>query len=195
MAFYAEFQDDSQFDAYFPEYDVWGLCRFRTLVAQRMTGDRIVRIGKRWGDTPARQLLPDWHLDKLAALDSRSFIVSGIENTHHWNYVSEKLFDAFAVMAIPLYYAAPFHSVYRFASSESFINLYGLAVEQAVSKILLFKPDNIFLDVYRETQHKLYEIFSEPRNLVDERHRVVSEVLYEFEALMDDEHRQVAFTC
>ena len=73
VAFYAEFQDDAQFDAYFPEYDVWGLCRYRTLVAQGMNGDGVVRVGKRWGDTTVRQLLPDWHLDKLAALDHRAF--------------------------------------------------------------------------------------------------------------------------
>jgi hypothetical protein len=195
IAFYAEFQDDSQFDAFFPEFDVWGLCRYRTLVAHEMRGSGIVRVGKRWGDTPARQLLPDWHLDKLAALDRQSFIISGIENTHHWNYVSEKLFDAFAAMAIPLYYAAPFHGVYRFASPESFINLYGLSVDQAVSKILSFKPDANFLDAYLDTQQKLCKVFSEPRNLVQERHRVVSEILSEFVALRDDNRNPVAVPC
>jgi hypothetical protein len=183
VTFYAEFQDNAEFDAYFPEYDVWGLCRYRTLVAQGIKRDGVVRIGKRWGDTPARQLLPDWHLDKLAALNRRSFIVSGIENTHQWNYVSEKIFDAYAAVAIPLYFSAPFHGVIRFVSPESFINLYGLSIEQAVSKILSFIPDANFFDAYLDAQQNLFSVFSQPRNLIEERQRVVSEVLSEFEAL------------
>ena len=81
LVFYAEFQDDTQFDAYFPEHDVWGLCRYRTVIAQGVNGDDVIRVGKRWGDTLVRQLLPDWHLDKLAGLDKRSFMVSGMR-TH-----------------------------------------------------------------------------------------------------------------
>ena len=183
MAFYAEYYDSSQFDAYFPELDIWGLCRFRTLIARDIKDKEIVRVGKKWGDIPARQLLPDWHLDKLASLDRQSFIVSGIENTHYWNYVSEKVFDAFAVLAIPLYFSATFHGVYRFASPEAFINLYGLSVEQAVEKISSFKPDASFIDAYLDTQKKLYNVFSEPKNLLEERHRVVTEVISELEAL------------
>lgn len=183
ISFYAEFQDDRQFDAYFPEYDVWGLCRYRTLVAREIKSDGVVRVGKRWGNTKARQLLPDWHLDKLAGLDRQSFMVSGIENTHQWNYVSEKVFDAYAVLGIPLYYANPYHGVFRFASEESFLNLYGLTVEQAVDRICSYKVTREFIDAYRAAQSILAKIFSQPMFLVNERMRVVSEVVSEIEAI------------
>jgi hypothetical protein len=182
-AFYAERQIDAQFDVYSALHDVWGLCRYRTLVAQGMTGDGIARIGKRWGNTTVRQLLPDWHLDKLAALDRRSCLVSAIENTHQWNYVSEKIFDAYAVLGVPLYFAGPLHAVRRLAPAESFINVYGLTVDQALHKISLFNADREFVAVYREAQAALAEIFLQPKVLAQERGRVASEVLSELEAL------------
>ena len=183
IAFFAEFKDDAHFDAYFPEYDAWGLSRYRTLIAKEMKNDKVLRVGKGWGDTKARQLLPDWHLDKLAGLDRQSYMVSGIENTHQWNYVSEKIFDAFAVMAIPLYFANSYHGVFRFASEESFLNLYGLTVDQAVNRICSFKLTKEFMDAYRAVQSTLAEIFSQPMLLVNERMRVVSEVVSELEAI------------
>jgi len=183
LAFYAEFEDHTQFDVYFPEYDVRGLCRYRTLIAQGINRDGVIRIGKRWGDTVVRQLLPDWHLDKLAALDKRSFMVSGIENTHQWNYVSEKLFDAFATLAVPLYFAGSFHAATRLVPPESFLNLYVLSVEDAIAKIRSFIPDHEFIDSYCAAQSTLADTFSRPEYLVQERLRVVSEVISELEAL------------
>jgi hypothetical protein len=109
--------------------------------------------------------------------------VSGIENTHQWNYVSEKIFDAFATMAIPLYFAGSFHAVNRLVSPESFLNLYGLSVDQAVEQICSFRPDNEFIDAYRASQTMLAKTFSQPKALVQERRRIVSEVISEIEAL------------
>ena len=161
VAFYAEYRDEDRFDVDFPEHDVRGLCRYRTMVAKTAKGDGILRVGKGWGSKIVRQLLPDWHLDKLAALDRHSFIVSGIDNTHQWNYISEKIFDAFAVLAVPLYFGSRTHGVMRIVPAESFINVYGLTVEQAVEKIRSFKPDKNFIDQYCEAQSMLAETFSQ----------------------------------
>jgi hypothetical protein len=183
IAFYAEFRDQPQFDAYFPEYDVWGLCRYRTRIAQGINIDGVVRIGKYWGDTVVRQLLPDWHLDKLAGLDKRSFMVSGIENTHQWNYVSEKIIDAFATLSVPLYFAGSYHSASCIVPQESFLNLYGLSVDDAIEKIHSFRPDKEFIDTYCAAQSMLVDTFSQPEFLVQERLRVVSEVISELSAI------------
>lgn len=183
LAFYAEYRDESRFDVEFAEHDVRGLSRYRTMVAKALKGDGIIRVGKGWDKAIVRQLLPDWHLDKLAALDCRSFIVSGIDNTHQWNYISEKAFDAFAVLAVPLYFASRRHEIMRLVPAESFINIYGLKVDQAVGKIQSFRPDKSFIDQYGAAQRMLADTFSRPMSLVQERVRVVSEIIAEFDAL------------
>jgi len=183
VAFYAEYRDELFFDARFPEHDMRGLSRYRTLVAKAMTGDGIKRVGKGWGSKTVRQLLPDWHLDKLAALDRNSFIVSGIDNTHQGNYISEKIFDAFAVLAVPLYFGSRTHGVMRLVPEESFINIHDLPVDLAVEKIRSFRPDKGFLDQYRAAQIMLAENFSQAMYLVNERTRVVNEIIAEFDAI------------
>ncbi len=183
VAFYAECREEVRFDAHFPEHDVRGLSRYRTLVAKAMKGDGVIRVGKEWGSKTVRQLLPDWHLDKLAALDRNCFIVSGIDNTHQRNYISEKIFDAFAVLAVPLYFGSPSHDVMRIVPEESFINIHELSVDQAVEKIRSFRPDKGFIDEYCVAQSMLSELFSQPMFLVKERTRIVTEIISEFDAL------------
>lgn len=183
VAFYAECRDEARFDAQFAEHDVRGLSRYRTLVAKAMKNDGVIRVGKGWDNGIVRQLLPDWHLDKLAALDRKCYIVSGIDNTHQWNYISEKIFDAFAVLAVPLYFGSQTHGVMRLVPTNSFINIHGLQVDQAVKKISSFRPDKSFLDQYRNAQTMLSDTFSQPMSLVKERTRIVYEIISEFDAL------------
>jgi hypothetical protein len=183
LVFYAEYRNEKYFDAHFPMHDVQGLCRYRTLIAEDIKGEGVIRVGKGWEKGTVRQLLPDWHLDKLATLDQKSFIVSGIENTHQWNYVSEKIFDAFAVVGVPLYYGNPRHGVMQIVPESSFVNIYDLTINQAVDKIQSFRPDKNFLDQYRAAQSILSEYFSQPISLVKERTRVVQEIISEFDAL------------
>lgn len=181
-AFYAEFRSEKQYDVYFPRQDVWGLSRYRTLIAQGVKGDGVVRVGHGWGPPCWREYLPDWHLDKLVSLDQRAFLVSAIENTHLWNYVAEKLFDAFAVLAIPFYFASPMHAATRLVPPGAFLNLYGLQAGQAIQKISEFRPDHHFADTYLDTQERLARMFSQPADLAEERQRVVAEVVAELRA-------------
>jgi len=179
--FLAEFRSGTESDPLNPHDDIRGLSSFRTRLAQELQGDRIIRAGNGWGSPISRQSLPDWHLDKLAALDRRAMLVSAIENTHQANYISEKLFDAFAVRGIPLYFASPLHWVARLVPSGSFLNLFGLTATEAAQAIGAFTPDACFVDVYKEAQDHLAETFSNPRHLIDERWRVVDEVVSELD--------------
>lgn len=182
-AFYAERREEPIHDFQFPEFDVMGLSRYRTVVAKGVQGDGVVRVGHGWGSTIHRHKMPGWHLDKLAALDRQAFMISGIENTHQWNYVTEKIFDAFAVLGVPLYFAGPTHSVMRLVPPGSFINLYGLSANEAIEKICTFEPDRVFAECYLETQARLAELFSNPMHLVQERKRVVAEVVSDIETM------------
>ena len=65
----------------------------------------VIREGKGWHSDQPRQSLPDWHLDKLVQLDRQSLFVSALENTLVDHYLTEKIFDAYAVLSVPLYAA------------------------------------------------------------------------------------------
>jgi hypothetical protein len=106
------------------EGDVWRLSWYRTRFAERCRKGRVLRAGLGWDEAPPRQSLPDWHADKLARLDRRCRYVGAFENTHQSDYVSEKLFDAFALGAVPLYFAAPDHAVLRLAGQGGWLNFY-----------------------------------------------------------------------
>lgn len=108
----------------FAEQDVWGLSWYRTRFTQLCDRGRVLRLGKGWVAGPPRQALPDWHSDKLDQLDLRCRYLGAFENTHQSDYVSEKIFDAFALGAVPLYFAAPSHAVQRLAGSGGWLNFY-----------------------------------------------------------------------
>lgn len=177
-AFYAEHRLEERFNLFLPELGVRGLCAWRTRIAEAVRRGPIVRVGQGWKtDAARRQSLPDWHLDKLSALDRRALIVSGLENTHHSEYVTEKVFDAFAVLSVPLYYAAPSHRIHEICSSGGFLNLYGHSEEAAAAFVDEFEPDADFAEAYLDTQKALASLFSDPETLNRERDRVVSAVL------------------
>lgn len=179
-AFYAARRVGENYNVSFRGGSIEGLNRYRSLVAEGLTAEGVLREGQGWGIEQPRQALPDWHLDKLAALDRRAFVVSGLENTHLPSYVSEKLFDAFAVQAIPLYYAKPGHGALRLVDEGSFINLAGLTVEEALQEIDTFAFDKTFVDKYRSSQDRLAKLFRSPNIYLNERKRVVHETVKAF---------------
>lgn len=179
-AFYAEKRIDRSFDVLYENNTVVGLNSYRSQIAASLLLEGATCVGQGWGAAPRRQALPDWHLDKLAALDGQAFIVSGIENTHINSYVSEKIFDAFAAQSVPLYFARPEHGIYRIINEGSFINLMGLSVEEALNHIRNFSVNSELLENYLMAQNKLYKLFSSPDNYLNERNRVVSETVNVF---------------
>ncbi len=121
-AFLAERRDADRHAPAFPDHDVWGLSPLRSRITRHCKGD-VLRIGKGWEGGAPRTELPDWHADKLALLDLNCRYVSALENTHQSNYVTEKVFDAFAVGAVPLYIATPGHDVHRYVGAGSWVNM------------------------------------------------------------------------
>lgn len=122
-AFVAERRDAGRHEPDYPERKVWGLSVLRSRITRHCKGDHVLRLGKGWDDAPHRIELPDWHSDKLDRLDLKCRYVSAIENTHQANYVTEKIFDAFAVGGVPLYFAHGTHHVERYVGKDSWINL------------------------------------------------------------------------
>lgn len=169
MAFIAENRTDDFYDVSFPEHGVYGLCKFRSLLANEFNSNDCLIEGQGWGITPPRQSLADWHLDKITRLDRNCRIVSALENTHQQNYVSEKIFDAFACGAIPLYFANDKHRIFNIASKNSFINLFGHSIAEAKKAISAFEPTNTFINDYLDTQSAMADSFSAAKTLQQER--------------------------
>lgn len=173
-AFYAEIRENERYGIEIHKDDVYGLCLLRTSVAKNCKKGNIVRVGSGWPKAvKKRQALPDWHLDKLNALDEKTLIVSGLENTHQKHYITEKIFDAFAVNAIPVYFASPNHRIHELFPEGGFINIFGMTGEEAAQYIDNFVPDEDFAKQYLKSQKRMANLFSQPDLLVAERERLI----------------------
>ena len=176
-AFYAEKREDPRYDFRREEGDVYGLSVFRTRLASSVRREPCIRAGKGWDTDGPRQAICDWHLDKLARLDRQCLLVSAIENTHVKSYITEKLFDAYAVLGVPLYFASADHDVTRLVEAGSFLNLFPMEGAQAARRVDEFEPDRAFAEAYVRTQKRLGGLFGDHRLLEQERQRVASGVL------------------
>lgn len=173
-AFIAERRDEEKFNLSFPELDMHSDCVLRSRLAEASLNRGGFVEGKGWSEASViRQELDDWHLDKLTKLDMKARVVSALENTHHVDYITEKLFDTYAVGGVPIYSANPeTHSVWRLVGRDSLINLYGLDFEHCRDKVFGFSPDKAFAEKYASTQVELAELFSKPWLLWQERKRL-----------------------
>lgn len=167
--------------------NVQGLAYLRTQLASHYFDKGQMVVGKGWKNSNDRQQLPDWHLDKICQLDTSSRIVSAVENTHVNNYVTEKVFDSFAVVAIPIYCASNEHMVNTIVEKNSYINIYDKTVEESIREIESFKINDCFLSNYIESQKNLYKIFSNTDNLHRTRSNTASKVIYEVHNIMNND--------
>jgi len=169
-AFFAEKRELSKkYSVSWPDINTWGLSVYRTDVAKGMPNKETMRVGAGWSSAVTRQQLPDWHLDKLTTLRGRSMIVSALENTNQRNYISEKIFDAYAVGGIPLYWAAPGHRVDEIVPPESYLNLFDLDPEAAVKKVISVVPDLAKAEAHLAAQASLAQRFQYYDDLLYER--------------------------
>ena len=182
-AFYLEKRAGSNYAVDYPQYGVLGLTNLRSRVAEECNITGSLNVGQGWRASPKRQLLPDWHLDKLSSLDLNSRLVSAIENTCQASYITEKIFDAYAVLGIPVYYAPETHRMNQLVNSKSFINLNALEAQHACDKLKSFTPDVEFVDCYQNTIATLNRLFSSPEQYLVERVRLVTGLVSEFEQL------------
>ncbi|SMY09241.1 hypothetical protein [Flavimaricola marinus] len=174
LTFMAERRPEAFHDMVLPSGDIVGLCAWRTRLAESCTEGRVQRLGASWGHGPSRFDLIDWHGDKIAQIDGqRTRILSGLENTHQPTYLSEKLFDAFACGARPLYYASPGHRVHDLGiPAGAWLNLWGHSVEAAVTAVYSARWDDAFHADYAAAQTRLAALFTDADCIAAERARL-----------------------
>jgi hypothetical protein len=159
------------------------LCIYRSLFAEQLFAHATIQGVGHGSSSSPRQALPDWHLDKLAKAYMQHNLVISIENTCHKYYVTEKIFDAYAVGAIPIYYAPPEHSVRTSLGLASFFDVSSMEPNDAALSLIDFKSrinDNVDL-FFRDLQHIVQSVL-DPVNYWDEirsrSDRLVSLVLH-----------------
>lgn len=169
-AFFAENRDEvKKYSPEYPDIETFGLSVYRTDVAKAMPDKGTLRVGQGWGAKITRQELPDWHLDKLLTLQGKSYIISAVENTNQRNYISEKVFDAYACQGLPLIWASKSHRLHEMLPEASRINLFGMKPADAAKKITGFEPTAATLEAYVAAQAELYERFRRFDDFIDER--------------------------
>lgn len=178
-AFFLENRKGDAFSVSFPERNVYALSEYRTEVAESASGTGVLRVGKGWGTDNRRQDLPDWHLDKLAQLYGRTRVLAAFENVHQRQYVTEKVFDAFAIGAIPTYYAQSKHKVLTLLPPDVLINTYGQSAECAANRITSIEINLDLAEAWLATAEKLIRLFSDHDEMRRERKRIADLVIEE----------------
>ncbi|WP_150297387.1 glycosyltransferase family 10 domain-containing protein [Salipiger aestuarii] len=182
ITFMFERRPEGYHDVDWPEEDLAGLCAWRTRLAEALPEPLSERLGRSWQGGQSRFDLDDWHADKLARLDGRSRMIGAFENTHQPDYVTEKLFDAFACGALPLYAASPWHRVHELGlPQDSWLNLHDLAPIMAAARILQARPDP---EAYAEAQARLAALMGDAALWAEERAALGARVLAALEEVL-----------
>ncbi len=158
------------------------LCNQRTQIAEACT--QAVHIGQGWAEQPPRQSLPDWHLDKLLRLDQGFGFVGAMENTLLPNYVTEKIFDAYAVGAIPLYLADAAHRVHEIAAAGTWVNLLDTPPEKVPDLLATIPIRDEFTQAYAAQQAALADLFAAPDVMTAELNRLCTALSTELTAVL-----------
>ncbi|CUS47093.1 Glycosyltransferase family 10 (fucosyltransferase) C-term [Idiomarinaceae bacterium HL-53] len=186
FAYVAEKRVSDKFAVEFPELAVFALCQLRTRLAQLARNRGQLVEGNGWGHNRKRQDLDDWHLDKYQLLKGQSKFVSALENTDQKFYVTEKLFDAYAVGGIPLYSIAPRRTdILKLVPPESLINTFGRSAPDIDDYIRNNVSTKSFSESYATAQEKLNSIFSRLEELEFTRNRFAARFLREITKVMN----------
>jgi hypothetical protein len=183
-AFYLERRTGDAYERHRSGAHSFGLSVFRTRLAETVQRGHVTRVGKGWNQATRRQALPDWHLDKLAALQGRTHLCSAIENVHHRDYITEKIFDAYAVGAVPIYCAGPDHRIGELVPGRPFVEVGAQDLAADVRTVEGFVPDADFCERYEAAQQRLYELVSDWGTVAAERARVGGEVVRALDELL-----------
>ncbi len=183
-AFFAEKRSDEKYHMDKPEGRIVKLSTYRTELAERMQKHGALCMGKGWNGNAPRQDLPDWHLDKLAWLHERCALMGAMENMHHELYISEKIFDAFACGAMPIYFAGSGHRVFDLVPEAAMVNTYGMNAATAVARLKEFTPDLAMADAWLETARNLAGRFGNLALVERERIRIADAVVEEVRCLV-----------
>lgn len=186
LTFMFERRPEPFHNLFWPEGGIIGLCAWRTELAEACTSGAVERLGASWQGGARRLDLDNWYLDKMARLDGRSRILAAFENTHQPDYITEKIFDAFACGSLPLYFAGPEHRVHDFGlPGLAWVNLHGSSVPEAAERIagITFTP--ALFEAYAVAQRRLERLFCDPGTWVTERDRLRRAVRSELTAILD----------
>ena len=160
-----------------PEANLRGLCAWRTDLAEACRGEGVERLGQSWQGGISRFELENWYLDKMTRMDGRARIMGAIENTHQPDYITEKIFDAFACGSMPLYVAGPGHRLHGFGlPGGSWLNLDGLAPEAAADRVAGMRWSRETFQAFAEAQQVLAARFCDTALWVAERERLAREL-------------------
>lgn len=188
-SFMAVRRDESYHNVRHNRGDIIGLCAWRSELALACKSGVIERLGqswdRSWNQGRGRFDLRDWHLDKLTKQDQRSQLFSALENTHQPNYLSEKLFDAFALGSRPFYFASSGHRAHDLGlPAEAWINLYDLPVAEAAQRLEAAPFDTAFFTAYVEAQQQLECLFTDTNIFMAERERLQTAVVRALTAIV-----------
>jgi hypothetical protein len=156
---------------------ILGLSKLRTIVAENVSSKKLC-IGKGWANRPPRQQEFDWHLSKLSEFDDATLIMSSIENTVNSNYITEKIFDAYATLSFPLYYADKNHGIHKIIKNNSPIYFSTDNLQYIVNSVELFSSNwQTKIDAYMEDMNGLHKLFSNFEKYKFEREAIVDRIL------------------
>jgi hypothetical protein len=176
-AYYLEKRVGPAFEKRESHTRMYGLSAYRTRLAESVCVGHIARVGKGWGQAHRRQDLVDWHLDKLASIAGVTHLCSAIENVHHADYISEKIFDAYAAGAVPVYFAEPGHRIDELIPEASYINVAGSEPDAAALMVDRFAPGSAFFERHAVTQNRLHRALCDWDVIASERSRIAAEVV------------------
>ncbi|MBW7056847.1 hypothetical protein KY389_09085 [Paracoccus bogoriensis] len=189
LCFLFERRPEPHHNASWPEAGLFGLCAWRTALAEACTTGRVERLGASWQGGTRRQALTNWYADKMARLDGRARIMGAIENTHQPDYLTEKLFDALANLSLPLYWAQPGHRLSEFGLPEgSWVNLVGMDPAEAaqhVADLILTPFSDERIEALREAQAILAARLGRPEPWLAERARLAHALPRALEAVLE----------
>lgn len=187
LAFMFERRPEPYHAVCWAEGGIIGLCSWRTELAEACPDAGVLRLGQSWqGGRTRFELATDWHLDKMVRLDGRTRLMGALENTHQPDYITEKLFDAFACGAVPLYYASPDHRIHDLGlPPESWINLYGLSPQAAAERLATLSACPVSPEAWHAAQAVLAQRFGDSGLWVEERERFGAAVLDRLRAILD----------
>lgn len=184
LVFMAERREERFHDIDIPEGGILGLCAWRTRLA--LACENAERLGASWQGGETRFVLEDWHLDKMTKLDGYARLISALENTRQPLYISEKIFDAFACGAVPLYMGGPGHGIHRLGlPGASWIDLWGENEATSKARLMSVLRNGADWPAYAAAQQHLAELFCNTETAARERIRIAQALHSELARAVD----------
>ncbi|AFU97747.1 hypothetical protein [Simiduia agarivorans] len=162
----AEKRLDDKYNKSFPELNCFAQSVYRSKLSEKLFNRSGFFIqGKGWHSDLPRQKLHDWHADKLQKLTGNVRYVSAIENTAAPFYCTEKLFDAYAVLGVPVVTEKQFELSLVDISRDSMLITSGVDVDTDISRINRKVEDSVSALSYKNQIEKYSDYFSKVENL------------------------------